>query len=199
MGWKRKLAIALGAILLLLGAAAAWMFGPALLPAENVGVGIAKGAKAPVTMPLKDSTGEDTSLAAQMGEKGMVVYFVRSADWCPFCKAQLVSTKAIQPQLEAMGLSLVSVSYDKPTILAEFAQDEGIGFALLSDTGSKLIDAMGLRDPQYEANSFADGVPRASTLVLAPDGTVKARFVAADYRSRVSNEQVVAMAKGAGL
>ena len=74
-----------------------------------------------------------------------------------------------------------------------FAQAKGIGFAMLSDRGSKLIDALGLRDPQYGPDSFASGVPRPTVLVLAKDGTVKAKFVDSDYRSRQSNDQILAM------
>jgi peroxiredoxin len=199
MSWKRRLAWTLGVVLLLVAGAGAWMFGPALLPAKDIAAGIAKDAKVPVALPLLDAKGETTTLAAQMGQNGMVLYFVRSADWCPFCTTQLVLTEQIRARIEAKGLKLASVSYDKPAILDQFAKDEGIGYAMLSDTGSKLIDAIGLRDPQYEAGSFAYGVPRAATLVLAPDGTVKARFVAADYRSRISNDEVVAMVEGAGL
>lgn len=199
MSWKRKLVIAFGVVLLLVGGAAAWMLGPALLPAEDIAAGVPKGGKVPLDMPLTDSAGRQTTLARQMGPKGMVLYFVRSADWCPFCKMQLARTKEIRPAIAAKGLTIASISYDKPEILAEFAARETLGFALLSDPASRLIDAVGLRDPQYEKGSFAYGVPRASTLVLASDGTVKARFVAADYRSRISNAEVIALVDGAGL
>lgn len=193
MSWKRKLAYALGAIFLVLAGGAIWMLGPALLPAENTSAGIAIGGKAPIEMELLDSTGRKTTLAANMGEKGQVLLLVRSADWCPFCRAQLAKTEEIRGKVDIMGYSLAALSYDKPELLAEFAAENGTKFVLLSDTGSLMIDALGLRDPQYERGSFAFGVPRASILVLGIDGTVKAKFVAADYRSRQSNEDVLRM------
>jgi peroxiredoxin len=187
----------LGLILLaVIALAAVWMFGPALLPPKPVEAGIATGARVPVEMPLRDARGADTTLAAQMGEKGMTLFLVRSADWCPFCKAQLVRTQDIAAGAMAKGYPIVGLSYDEPGKLATFAADEGIGYALVSDRGSKMIDALGLRDPQYEEGSYAWGVPRASILVLGTDGTVKAKYVAADYRSRPSNEDVVAMIDG---
>ncbi len=196
---RKKIAFyVLGAIVLLIAGTAAWMLGPALLPPEPVEAGIAVNDKAPVGMELRDSTGETTSLAAQMGEKGMVLFLVRSADWCPFCKAQMVRTEDIREEIAAQGYGLAALSYDKPAILAEFAQEKGLRYALLSDPGSKMIDALGLRDPQYGAGSFAYGVPRASILYLAPDGTVLNKYVAADYRSRPSNEDVLAMLEGIG-
>ena len=195
MTWKRKALIGLGAVVLVFAGAAAWMLGPALLPAKSLNVGIAVGTPAPIALGLLDSAGKPTTLKAQMGENGMVLLMVRSADWCPFCKAQLLRSEKIRPAIAAQGYALVSVSYDKPEKLAEFIRNKGIGYIMLSDSGSRLIDALGLRDPQYKADSFAYGVPRPTVLVLAKDGTVKSKFVDADFRSRQSNDQVMAMLK----
>ena len=195
MSKKRVALIIIGAIILLIGGAAAWMLGPALLPPKNIDVGIAVGDKAPVEMELLDSTGKTSSLGGNMGENGMVLFLVRSADWCPFCKAQLIRTNDIRNAISKKGYALASVSYDAPDILAEFAADKGIGYVMLSDPGSRLIDALGLRDPQYGKGSYAEGVPRASILILAPDGMVQEKYVAADYRSRPSNDDVLAMLK----
>lgn len=196
MTTKRKAFYAIGALFLALLGAITWKLGPALLPPESLNVGIATGSKAPIYMALLDSKGQPASLAAAMGEKGMVLLMVRSADWCPFCKGQLMRSEKIRENIATKGYALVSVSYDKPQKLADFAADKAIHFTMLSDPGSKLIDALGLRDPQYAVGSFAHGVPRPTVLVLAKDGTVKAKYVDADYRSRQSNEQVLAMLAG---
>ena len=191
---RRRIAgFALGAIVLVIAAAAAWMLGPALLPPKNIDAGIAVGGKAPVDMELMDGAGLPTTLSAKMGKRGMVLFLVRSADWCPFCQAQLIDTKDIQAEVNRRGYALVSLSYDKPSVLAEFAVENGIIYPLLSDPGSKVIDALGLRDPQYHAGSFAYGVPRASILILSPNGAVTAKYVAQDYRSRPSNSDILAM------
>jgi peroxiredoxin len=158
--------------------------------------GIAMGAKAPVGLALRDASGKPTTLAARMGAKGIVVVMVRSADWCPYCKAQLIGLNGINAKIKAMGYSLASVSYDKPAKLAGFASAKGITFSMLSDEGSKLIDAVRLRDPQYASVPFANGVPYATVLVLAKDGTVKAKNVSLDYTVRPSNEAVIAMVQG---
>ena len=192
---KRKLLIALGVVALMVFGAAAWMFGPALLPPKNVEAGIARGDKVPVNLALLDSAGKPTTLADHMGMHGMVLVMVRSADWCPFCRLQLRHAKDIQGSLSRHGLSLASLSYDAPDKLRAFVASEEIGYAMLSDKNSRLIDVLGLRDPQYAPDSFAYGVPRASVLVLGPDGTVREKFVANDYRSRPTNEMVLEMAK----
>jgi len=193
MSKKRIALYVFGAVVLVVGIAAAWMLGPALLPPKPIEVGIELEAKAPIEMDLQDSKGEPTSLAQQMGENGMVLLLVRSADWCPFCKAQLARTEDIDASIRDKGYALASLSYDPPETLAHFAKQEEITYSMLSDPGSRMIDALGLRDPQYAEGSFAYGVPRATILILAKDGTVQAKYVAADYRSRPSNEDVMEM------
>lgn len=155
--------------------------------------GIAIGTKAPLALALKDSSGKPTTLASQMGAKGMVVILVRSADWCPYCKAQLIDLNNVRADLAKQGYALVSVSYDAPKTLVGFAQTRKIAFPMLSDTGSRMIDALRLRDPQYKGMDRIDGVPYPTTLVLSKDGTVRAKHVSTDYRVRQSNVDLRAM------
>lgn len=175
---------------------------PSPEPAETVSapanVGIAQGAKAPVNLALQDSDGKETTLAKQMGENGLVLMLTRSAGWCPYCKAQLIQTVQIEEDLAQRGYALASLSYDEPEVLADFKADQDIGFAMLSDPHSAMIDALGLRDPQYGPDSKAYGVPRAAVLVLGTDGTVAAKHVSPDFRVRPQNENVLAMIDGAG-
>jgi peroxiredoxin len=163
--------------------------------AESPGPSV--GAKAPVSLPLRDAAGMPTTLKTNMGTKGVVIVMVRSADWCPYCKAQLVSLNGINSKIKAMGYSLVSVSYDKPAKLASFGKAKGITYSLLSDEGSKFIDAVRLRDPQYVKVPFANGVPYASILVIATDGTVIAKNVSLDYTVRPSNAAILALIQSA--
>jgi peroxiredoxin len=159
-------------------------------------VGIAIGTKAPIAQPLKDSGGKATALGKQMGKKGMVLMLVRSASWCPFCKAQMIALEGARADVAKRGYSLVTLSYDAPGTLANFAAAKGLGFTMLSDEGSKMIDALRLRDPQYPAGSFAAGVPYPTILVLGTDGKVKAKNVSLDYKFRPSNAQLLAMVDG---
>ncbi len=159
--------------------------------------GIMVGKKAPVSLALKDASGKPTMLAKQMGKNGLVLVLTRSASWCPFCKAQLIAMKDVQASLAQRGYKLAALSYDKPEILSAFAAERNVGYTMLSDQGSKMIDALGLRDPQYGAGSMANGVPYATTLVIAPDGTVKARNVSSDYKIRPSNAAILALVDGA--
>lgn len=187
---------AIGAVIVAL-AALAWHLWPALQPPRHIEVGTPVGGQVPVEMPLRNAAGEPATLAEIAGPNGTVLLLVRSADWCPFCILQLEQAAQIGAELERRGLTLASLSYDPPEDLAEFAGSIERPFVMLSDSDSRFIDAVGLRDPQYEPGHYAHGVPRASVLVLAPDGTIKAKLVSADYRQRPDNGFVLAMAEKA--
>ena len=197
MSLKRKIFAGAGLLMLALAALAAWHLAPAFSPPENIDVGIAIGEKVPVDQSLRNAAGEPTSLAEIAGPNGTVLVLVRSAEWCPFCILQLEEHALIGADLEDRGYTLASLSYDEPVELTEFLEWVDRPFVMLSDTESVFIDAVGLRDPQYAEDHYAFGVPRASVLVLSPDGTVQAKLVSADYRQRPSNEYVLRMVESA--
>lgn len=51
------------------------------------------GSKA-LPFALPDQSGRTRTLDSLMGPKGLMLVFSRSADWCPYCKTQLVEMRA---------------------------------------------------------------------------------------------------------
>lgn len=154
---------------------------------------IAKGASIPAKFSVRDAQGSVRTYRSISGKKGTVLVFTRSAKWCPFCQAQLKDLKGAQAQIAQRGYSLAAVSYDPPSVLAGFAKAQGIGYLLLSDEGSKMIDAFGLRDEQYAPGSFAHGVAKATVLVIDARGKVRSKLVSSDYRVRPSTAAILGM------
>ncbi len=99
---------------------------------------------------LKDQNGKTWTRSSIMGPKGAMLVFYRSADWCPYCKTQLVDLEARLDTLRAQGLGLAAISYDPVPTLAEFATRRRITFPLLSDAGSATIKAFGILNPLPE-------------------------------------------------
>src|SRR5436190_14579530 len=85
---------------------------------------------------LKDQAGKTWTLQSIMGPKGAMLVFVRSADWCPYCKTQLVDLQSGVEGLRKRGLGVATISYDPPEVLASFAKQRGITYPMLSDVGS---------------------------------------------------------------
>ncbi|MFM9828713.1 MAG: peroxiredoxin family protein [Sphingomonas sp.] len=153
---------------------------------------IAVGAKVPATFAAVDSTGKPRTFASVAGSKGVVMVFFRSAKWCPYCQAQLKDIRALAPDLQKRGYTLAAISYDSPEVLSNFAAKQDVNYTLLSDNGSKMIDAFGLRDPNYAPDSFAYGVPTATVLVIGKNGVVRKKLSTTDYKVRPSNSTILA-------
>ena len=84
-----------------------------------------------------------------MGKNGLVLFFFRSADWCPYCQAQLIDVNGGVAEIEKRGYRVAGLSYDSPEILQAFTAKRHITYTLLSDPKSEVIDRYKLRDPQY--------------------------------------------------
>lgn len=92
-------------------------------------------------------------------------------------------------------LDVYAISIDKPEDsrkLAEKIAADGKGkveYPLLSDPGSKTIEAWGLRSPAYKGQPI-DGVPHPAVYVIGKDGKVAWARIDEDYRQRPSNAEI---------
>ena len=166
-----------------LAAVAAVLISPAAALAASANLGPAVGTKAPA-LAATNAAGAPASLRDLAGPRGLVLVFVRSARWCPYCQTQLIDLRQAQDALKAKGYGLAALSYDSPEVLAQFAARRDIGYPLLSDPGSATIDAFGIRDPQYPAGHMAHGVPQPAIFILSRDGVVQAKLAEEGYRKR---------------
>ena len=110
-------------------------------PREKIDVsklGPQVGEKVP-DFNLKDQYGNPQTLKSIMGPKGAMLVFVRSADWCPYCKTQLVDLQTGIEQLRKRGLGVATISYDPVEILAGFTKQHAITYTMLADVGLSLI------------------------------------------------------------
>lgn len=156
---------------------------------ETIEAGLAVGEQVPMAARLRSKDGE-TSLAKILEDGPALVVFTRSVEWCPYCQTQLKSINEIVDDLDQRGYSLYGLSYDSPTQQDRFSENQMLRYEMLSDQSSAVIDAFGLRDPQY-TEGRAVGVPLASVFVIGKDGTVIAKSVSGDYRKRPTNRQVL--------
>jgi peroxiredoxin len=134
---------------------------------------------------LSDQSGHSRTLKSLMGEKGLMLVFSRSADWCPYCKTQLAELQTRSAALKTQGINIAAITYDPVPILADFAKRRAITFALLSDAGSDAIKRYGILNTTVpETNQQAYGIPFPGTFILSPQGVVTARFFEQAYQER---------------
>lgn len=172
----------------------------ATLPASaQLPAGVELGPKVGAMVPdfsVVTTSGETRKGASLVGRSGVTLVFFRSADWCPFCKLQLTNLNGVATELAALGWPLAGVSYDPPTTLATFSAANAISYPLLSDPGSKAIDAFGIRNMAVSGSARFNGIPHPIILFVGKDGTVKAKLYEEAFQKRPPAELVVQTAKG---
>jgi peroxiredoxin len=170
LAWAVSLMIVLGG-----------MFAPVSLAEE---LGPLVGTKAPDIGTRLDQTGRPRTLNDVMGPNGLVLMFFRSADWCPYCQAQLIDVNGGYVEIERRGYRVAALSYDSPEILQTFTARRQIAYTFLSDPKSEVIDLYKLRDPQYAPGSRAYGVPRPIIFILDKSGVIRAKLFEESFKVR---------------
>lgn len=89
-----------------------------------------------------------------------------------------------RPALEKQGLRLAAISYDTVGILADFSARRKIGFPLLADVGSVLINRLGLLNELQPKTILKYGVPHPGTFVLDGNGKVISKHFEQDPKER---------------
>jgi len=154
------------------------------------------GQPFPVEISLKDHNGEVQTLETLRGDKGTVLVFVRSADWCPYCQVQLLDLRTDGAPITEAGYNIVSVSYDDPTLLKKFKDKYKFQYPMLSDEGSVVIKALGILNEDYAKDHFAYGVPNPTVYILGHDASVQAILAEEGYRKRPQVDVILETIKG---
>jgi peroxiredoxin len=165
--------------------------GPLIAASAAEDLGPPVGAKAPDIGTRLDQTGKPRQLTDLMGKDGLVLFFFRSADWCPYCQAQLIDINGGVADIEKRGYHVAGLSYDSPEILQAFTVKRHLTYTLLSDPKSEIIDLYKLRDPQYPPGSRAYGVPRPIIFILDAKATIKAKLYEESFKNRPPVTEVI--------
>ena len=101
----------------------------------------------------------------------------------------MVQLQSDLKEIEATGGQLLAISYDSTAILKRFAAKSAITYPLLSDAGSKTIDAYGIRNK--EAPERWNGIPYPGTFVIGTNGVIRAKIFLEGYKERHAVEALV--------
>lgn len=167
------------------------------LSAQSADYGLQPGEKVPA-FSLKDQSGNSQTLKSLAGPNGLLILFNRSADWCPFCKSQLIDLEAARHNFESKGIRVVSITYDSTEILKAFSTRRNIHFAMLSDPDSSTIDAFGVRNHEAEAKGAKDGIAIPNYFLVSPDGTIRQRYAETQLLDRVTASYLYESLFGSG-
>lgn len=100
----------------------------------------------------------------------------------------MVQLRDDRDKLKAAGVQVIGISYDSVDVLKKFSDSREIPFLLLSDEGSKTINAYGLH--------FKNGLPHPGTVLIGRDGVIRGKLFRKGYANRHTNDELIALAKG---
>lgn len=170
---------------------AAGLFGFNAHALESFDTGLNVGDKAP-ELNVVNTLKEPQTLQMLGGEKGVVLVFFRSADWCPYCKRHLVEMNDWVIPLAAKGYKLAAVSYDDTTILDAFAKKNKLAFPLLSDKDVSTVKAYNVLNTSYKPGDDVYGIPYPGAYIVDAEGTITFKYFYEGYKKRVTLETITA-------
>ena len=153
------------------------------------------GKQIPHALNLKDQKNKLRSFEELHGEKGTVIVFVRSVDWCPYCQAQLIDLRDSAEKITDLGYTIVTVSYDRPEVLAKFSRKHNFSHTMLSDEGSVAIKAFGILNEEFNPDHFAYGVPHPYIYVVGNDKVIRVILSEEGYKNRPQVDAIVGALK----
>lgn len=159
---------------------------------------------------LPDQEGKLARLSALLDEGPVVVAFLRG-HWCPYCITTAVALGEIADAAREHYARIVAITPESRKYSDKLAADSGRKFPILTDVDNgyalslnlaiwvddemaKLIAGAGWDVPAYQtAKSWILPIP--ATFVLDRNGVVTARYVNADYRTRMEIDDILAALK----
>ena len=90
---------------------------------------------------------------------------------------------------------MLAISVDTAAQSRDFAEKiaaDGkgkINYQILSDPGHRVIDAYGIRDPDYNGQKF-EGIPRPTVFVIDKTGRITWMKVELNYQERPTNNDI---------
>ncbi len=86
-------------------------------------------------------------------------------------------------------MRLVAISYDPSEVRRDFAAKRGIEYTLLSDPGSKTIDAYRVRN--HEAAGRTSGIPHPTIFLVDRGGAIRFKLRYEGYRVRPTSAEII--------
>lgn len=142
------------------------------------------GDTIPHDLNLKDQNGKQHSFSDLTGKNGMVLAFVRSVEWCPYCQKQVIELDKNKKKFNDLGYSVVTLSYDQAKQMEKFVTTNNPSITLLSDPRSEAIRAFGIMNDASAKGTMSYGIPHPGVYVIDDNKKVQAKFFEEGYQNR---------------
>lgn len=161
------------------------------------------GEKIP-NVTLKSVENTDVNLTELISKKRTVLVFYRGG-WCPYCNAHLAALAEAEKELLALGYQIIAISPDAPASLEVTDGKEKLNYLLLSDSTGELSKAVGIafQAPENYKTTIAKGsdginnsfLPVPALFILNVNAEIEFEHISPNFKNRVSNDLLIAVAK----
>lgn len=161
------------------------------------------GEKIP-SITLKSVDNTDVDLLELISKKRTVLVFYRGG-WCPYCNAHLAALAEAEKELLDLAYQIIAISPDAPKSLKVTDDKEKLNYVLLSDSVGELSKAVGIAfeaPENYKATiaKGSDGVnnsflPVPAVFILNVNAEIEFEHIAPNFKNRISNDLLIAVAK----
>lgn len=155
---------------------------------------LAIGQRAPA-FALKDQDGREVSLGGLLQKGPVAVVFIRSVEWCVYCQLQTMQLQQNHQEIEAGGGQIVIITYDAPEKIKRFADRHKISVPILSDPGSKTIEAYGMKSIRGSGDQV--GASQHGTFVVDQTGIIRSKPYLTSFEERAAIDLLVQTLKQA--
>ena len=139
-----------------------------------------------------DETGRPFALASLRGRPFLLKFF--RGHWCPYCVAELRCWEELRPELDALGVEIVTVCADTAEQIRRGRAKHGLHAVMIPDPALAITDRYNLRNPKSFAlkSGVIVPLPIPTTILVDAAGIVRWIDQATDYMRRSAPERVLA-------
>jgi len=155
-------------------------------------------------LKLKTADDAEVGLASLFSQKPTILVFYRGG-WCPYCTIHLSALSEAEKELLELGYQIIAISPDAPKNLKITEEKDKVKYLLLSDSKGELAKMMGIafqapNNYQSVLSKGSDGIntnllPVPSVFIVNTDGIIEFEFISPDYKHRITNDLLIAVAK----
>ncbi len=96
----------------------------------------------------------------------------------------MVQLEEWRERFAEIGVNVAGMTYDNQDVLADFHQKENLNYPLLRDIDARHVNALGIRNEEYEEGSRAFGIPHPGVVFVDAGGVIRAKHAVPGYRRR---------------
>ena len=145
------------------------------------------GDKIPEVLGI-DQDGREIKSSDYRGRK-IVLYSYPKANTSG-CTAEACSLQAHKGELAAAGYDIIGVSKDKQALQKKFADANGLGFPLIADTDTSLLQALGCWGEKVACGRRTIGTLR-TTYLVDEQGIIEKVFTPKEIKTKIHAEQIL--------